>query len=68
MFIAIIIPPARKSRIIAGLVVVSMLASFLFAKLPVFGFLSSGMRIIVLTVIISGAAAILFPVPEEEQT
>ncbi len=67
MFIAIIIPPARKSRIIAGLVVVSMLASFLFAKIPVFGFLSSGMRIIVLTVVISGAAAILFPIPDGEQ-
>ena len=66
MFLAIIIPPARKNRIIAGLVALSMLASCLFAKLPVFSFLSSGMRIIILTVLISGIAAVLFPVPDEQ--
>ncbi|MBQ6887310.1 MAG: AzlC family ABC transporter permease [Lachnospiraceae bacterium] len=67
MFLAIIIPPARKNKIIAGLVVLSMLASFLFSKLPVLSTLSSGIRIIILTVVISGIAAILFPVPEENK-
>ena len=67
MFLAIIIPPARRNRIIAGLVVSSMLISYLFARLPLFRFLSSGMRIILLTVVISGAAAVLFPVSEEPQ-
>lgn len=68
MFLAIIIPPARDNKIIAGLVVVSMAASFLFAKLPVVRDISSGMRVIILTVIIAGAAAVLFPIKEEEQT
>ncbi|MGN0389683.1 MAG: AzlC family ABC transporter permease [Wujia sp.] len=68
MFLAIIIPPARDNKIIAGLVVVSMAASFLFAKLPVVRDISSGMRVIILTVMIAGAAAVLFPIKEEEQT
>ncbi len=64
MFLAIIIPPARKSKIIAGLVVFSMFASFLFARIPIFHTLSSGVRIIILTVVISGVAAIVFPIPD----
>lgn len=65
MFLAIIIPPARKNKIIAGLVVVSMLASFIFSKLPMLSSVSSGIRIIILTVVISGIAAVLFPVKKE---
>jgi len=65
MFIAIIIPPARKNKIIAGLVVISMLLSFAFAKLPLLCEISSGFRIIILTVLIAGAAAVLFPIKEE---
>lgn len=67
MFLAIIIPPARKNKIIAILVVLSMLASFLFTKLPVLSSISSGVRIILLTVVISGIAAFFFPVPEEKE-
>lgn len=65
MFIAIIIPPARKNKIIAGLVITSMAASLLFAMLPVVRTLSPGIRTIILTVVIAGGAAILFPVKEE---
>lgn len=66
MFIAIIIPPARKSKIVAGVVTVSMAASFAFAKLPFISDISSGVRTIILTVVISAMAALLFPVKEEE--
>lgn len=65
MFLAIIIPPARKSKIILGLVVISMLLSFAFSILPFIKAISSGMRVIILTVGISLVAAILFPVEEE---
>jgi len=65
MFIAVIIPPARKNRILAGLIVVSMAASLLFAKLPLLSSISSGTRIIILTIIIAGIAAVLFPIKEE---
>lgn len=67
MFLAIIIPPARKSRILAGIVVISMAASFAFASLPVLASVSAGMRVIILTVIISAAAAIFFPVEDEAE-
>lgn len=66
MFLAIIIPPAKKNKVIAGLVIISMAASLAFAKLPVISSVSSGMRVIILTVVISLAAALLFPVKEEE--
>ena len=66
MFLAIIIPPARKSRIIAGIVVISMALSFAFAKIPVISEISSGMRVIILTVVISLVCAVLFPVNDEE--
>ena len=68
MFLAIIIPPARQNRVIAGLVAVSMAASFAMAKLPMLSGISSGMRTIILTVVIAGIAAVLFPIHEEEET
>lgn len=66
MFIAIIIPPARKDKIVAACVVVSFVASFL-AETFLHGVISAGTRTIFLTVIIAGAAAIFFPVKEEKQ-
>lgn len=69
MFLAIILPPARKSKVIAGLVAVSMLASaaltFICQKFNLTWF-TEGFRIIALTVVISLVAAILFPVPDKE--
>lgn len=66
MFIAIIIPPARKSKIILGLVAVSMALSLAFSVIPIINGISSGLRVIILTVVISLAAALIFPVNEEE--
>lgn len=67
MFLAVIIPPARKSRILAMVILISMAASFAFTKLPLISSLSTGTRTILLTVLIAGGAAALFPVKEEEQ-
>lgn len=64
MFLAVIIPPARKNKIIAGLIIISMAASFIFSKALLFASLSSGVRTILLTVLIAGIAAVLFPVKE----
>lgn len=66
MFIAVIVPASKENKIIAGLVIISMLASLIFSIAPVISGISSGFRIIILTVIIAGAAAALFPVQEEE--
>lgn len=67
MFIAIIIPPARKERVIAVLVAMSMLLSYACARLPVVSGLSSGTRIILLTVLIAAGAALLRPVKAPER-
>lgn len=64
MLLAVIIPPAKKSRILSGLIVVSMSLSLLFAELPLLENISSGVKIILLTVLIAGIAAVLFPVKE----
>ena len=62
MFLAIIIPPTRKSRILAGLVAVSFACSFAAGRL--LPDLSEGMRTVLLTVGLSAAAAVLFPVKD----
>ncbi|MCI8557023.1 MAG: AzlC family ABC transporter permease [Lachnospiraceae bacterium] len=66
MFLAVIIPPARKSRILAVVILISMAVSFAFTKLPLISTLSTGTRTILLTVLLAGGAAVLFPVKEEQ--
>ena len=65
MFLAVIIPASKKDRFIAGIVVVSMAASALFSYLPVLNNISSGFRVIILTLLIAGAAAFIRPVNEK---
>jgi hypothetical protein len=68
MFLAIIIPPAKKDRIIAGAIIFCFAASFASTYLPLLKNLSEGNRVILLTVVIAAALAILFPVKDEEGT
>ena len=65
MFLAVIIPASKKNKIILGVVVVSMAASFALEVIPWFAAIASGTRTILLTVVIASAAAVLFPVKEE---
>ena len=67
MFLAVIIPASKKSKIILGVVIVSMAASFAMEVIPLFAAIASGTRTILLPVVIASAAAILFPVKEEEK-
>lgn len=67
MFLAVILPPARKNKVLMGIILVSMAASLFFTAVPLFSGISSGFRIIILTVLIAGGAAALFPVKEEEK-
>ena len=62
MFMSIFVPPMRKNRVIAVLVAVSFAASYAMNALSWFDGISSGMKIILLTVVISLGAALLFPV------
>lgn len=64
MFIAIIIPPAKKNKTIMLVVILSMITSWLFEVLPVLNLISSGFKIIIVTLIIACFAAYFFPVEE----
>lgn len=61
MFLAVIIPPARKDKIIAGLIVICFAASYAASCIPFLRDLTDGTRTILLTVVISALAAIAFP-------
>lgn len=68
MFIAIIIPPARKEKSVLITVILAILASLAFSYLPLLNSLSGGWSIIIITVLVSGIAATLFPIqPQAEQ-
>ena len=67
MFIAIFVPPAKESRVVRALVLISMGLSFAFARIPLFDGISSGIKTIVLTVAISAAAAVLAPIREVKE-
>lgn len=66
MFLAIIIPPAKQNKVVAGAVIIAFVTSFAFATLPLLKTIPEGMRVIILTVAISLLAAIFFPVKEDE--
>lgn len=65
MFLAVVIPPARESRVLAGVILVSMVLSLVFTWIPFLSSISSGFKIILLTLVVAGTAAFLFPVKEE---
>lgn len=67
MFIAIIIPASKADKIVGAVVIVSFLASFTVSLIPLFDRMSDSMKISLLTVLIAGAFAILFPVKENEE-
>ena len=66
MFLAIIIPPARESKIIARLIAVCFVLSYACSVLPIVSNLSEGTRTIILTVLISSVVSIFFPKEDEE--
>lgn len=66
MFLAIIIPPARENHIIGILIVISFVSSYAASKLDIFQNISGGTITIILTVVISAAAAIIVPHVDED--
>lgn len=67
MFLAVIIPPCKKDKIIAALIVVCFAASYAADTVPVISAIPSGTRTVILTVVISAAAALLFPKKQTEE-
>ena len=66
MFLAVIIPPAKKDKMIAVTVISSFILSFIATY--VFEDVSAGTRTILLTILIAGAAAVIWPVHDEERS
>lgn len=67
MFIAIIVPPASKSRPVLFIVLLSVAIAALLRYIPVFHFISSGFRIIIATIAGAGIGAALFPESGEKE-
>lgn len=65
MFIAIVIPPARKERSIAIAALLALVFSCLFAWVPALQNAPSGVPIVICTVAAAAIAAALFPVEDE---
>lgn len=66
MLLAVILPPARGNKLLFNLIVISMVGSFLFDVVPYLQSISSAVKIILLTFVIAGIAAVLFPLKEDE--
>ena len=67
MFLAVIIPPAKKNRSVLGVVIGAMAISTVCAVIPVLNKVSSGFVIIITTLIVAGLAAHFCPIPEERE-
>ena len=69
MFIAIIIPEGKKNKVVAAVIIVSFVASYLLSTIPVVKGIDSGIKIIILTIVIAGMFSIVKPVkdvPDEQ--
>ena len=66
MFIAVVVPPAKRDKVIGLFALLSFGASFAASRL--LPMLSGGTRTILLTLLLSGLAATLFPVPDDTET
>lgn len=67
MFLAVVIPPCRKNKVITGVVITSFILSYVSKYIPFISKASESIRVIILTLIISGTFALLFPVKDSEE-
>lgn len=66
MFVAIVIPPAKKEKSVAVTVLLALILSCLFAWVPGLKNVSAGVSIVICTVAAAAVCAALFPVEDEE--
>ncbi|MBB2181982.1 AzlC family ABC transporter permease [Lachnospiraceae bacterium MD1] len=67
MFIAIIIPPAKKSRTVTIIILISVAVTVILRYVPLFRFISSGFRVIIATFLGAGLGAVLFPIEPKNE-
>lgn len=66
MFLAVIIPEGKKNKTVMAIIALSFAASFIASYAPYVSTLSEGTRTVILTVVISAVAALLFPKKDEK--
>lgn len=66
MFIAIVVPPAKKEKEILIAVILALVLSSLFTWVPMLKQVSAGISIVICTVAAAGICAALFPIHDEE--
>lgn len=67
MFLAIIIPPAKKNKTLVWVIISAIALSTAFKYIPGLNKISSGFVIIIVTVVVAALAAWLKPIKEEEE-
>lgn len=67
MFVAIVVPVARKARPVMCVVLIAIVLSCIFYYVPLFQSISGGIAVILATVIAASVGAWLFPVPASEK-
>ncbi len=65
MFVAIIVPPAKKSKPILFVILISVSVSCMMSITPVLCMVSGGWRVIISTLIASAVGAVLYPEKED---
>ncbi|MBQ0075318.1 MAG: AzlC family ABC transporter permease [Prevotella sp.] len=66
MFLAIIIPPAKKDRAVGVAIIASFFFSWLFSQQPLCDYINTGTKTILLTIVISALAAVIKPIKDEK--
>lgn len=67
MFIAIIIPPAKKDSAVLKVILIAVVLSCILKFAPLLNNISSGFSIIICTIIAAVIGAIFFPIKEEKE-
>ena len=65
MFIAIIVPPSKKSKPIFAIILLSVGITLILKYISIFNFISSGFRVIISTVLAAGIGAVIWPIGNE---
>ena len=66
MFVAIVIPQAKRDKGVLISALISIAVSLCLAFIPLFSFITSGFAIIVSAIVAATVAALLFPIKDEE--
>ena len=67
MFVAIVVPPAKKEKPILAAVILALIFSSCFSWIPLLKQVSAGIAIVICTVAAAAICAALFPIQDEEE-